>query len=350
MTPRLPVAGFAGTEYLSAGDSLDHYVNGLAWRLPRDLQVGDTFLRWDRRPKPDVVVRPGPGLLEGFVKLGDAPEDRILAYARKWGPLWLCEHGIHWRQCGPECYPRIDRNAGEWWSWDREYLEHWRALAREARAVVKVARALSNNKLPDVADWRDIPGQGERIQRIFLPLDDHQWVDDLAERTHAYGVEAGDDLEALELLDRELDAEERAREDYLSADEAYRWEREPGAGTVEIHRRLLALVLEKWLWRGGVLPAMYADGDHLSVRLGGYGLLGALAIQLLFDVCRTDGLAVCTSCGTPFLPLRRPRSDRNTYCRDCGRRASVRDAAARYRQARRLGRPGQASGERAGER
>ncbi len=77
---------------------------------------------------------------------------------------------------------------------------------------------------------------------------------------------------------------------------------------------------------------MYADGAKLLVRLGGYGLYGALAIQLMFNVCRTDGLAVCTSCGTPYLPSRKPRRDRNSYCAECGRKAAVRDAAARYRR------------------
>jgi DNA-directed RNA polymerase subunit RPC12/RpoP len=62
-------------------------------------------------------------------------------------------------------------------------------------------------------------------------------------------------------------------------------------------------------------------------------LIGAVAVQLLFDCSRTDGLAVCTSCGTPFLPgPRRPRRDRNIYCSDCGIKAASRDAAARYRQ------------------
>jgi hypothetical protein len=61
--------------------------------------------------------------------------------------------------------------------------------------------------------------------------------------------------------------------------------------------------------------------------------MGAIAVQLLFDCARTDGLAVCTSCGTPFLPgSRRPRRDRNVYCSDCGLTAATRDAAARYRQ------------------
>jgi hypothetical protein len=34
-------------------------------------------------------------------------------------------------------------------------------------------------------------------------------------------------------------------------------------------------------------------------------LFGQWSVQLLFECSRTDGLAVCTSCGTPFLPAAR---------------------------------------------
>jgi hypothetical protein len=70
-----------------------------------------------------------------------------------------------------------------------------------------------------------------------------------------------------------------------------------------------------------------------SIRLGGWSLYGAIAVQLVFEVSRTDGMVICTSCGTPFLPAtRRPRRDQNTDCLDCGKKAAARDAAARYRR------------------
>jgi len=95
-------------------------------------------------------------------------------------------------------------------------------------------------------------------------------------------------------------------------------------------------VLNHWLERAGVRPRLDWSQDKPQVQLGGGGLLGALVVQLLFDCSRTDGLAVCTSCGTPFLPaLRRPRRDHNPYCSDCGLKAAARDAAARYRQTER---------------
>ncbi len=48
---------------------------------------------------------------------------------------------------------------------------------------------------------------------------------------------------------------------------------------------------------------------------------------------KLGAVALCASCGTPFLPTgRRPRKDLNAYCSEWGLKAALRDAAARYRQ------------------
>jgi len=103
--------------------------------------------------------------------------------------------------------------------------------------------------------------------------------------------------------------------------------------SVEFQRSLLSAVLNYWLTVSSVRPRLHWSGTKPAVQLAGQGLFGALAVQLLFESSRTDGLAVCTWCGTPFLPpARRPRRDHNVYCSDCGLKAAQRDAAARYRQ------------------
>ncbi len=69
------------------------------------------------------------------------------------------------------------------------------------------------------------------------------------------------------------------------------------------------------------------------MQLGGDGLIGALAVQLFFACSQTGGPALCALCGTPFLPTgRRRRKDLNAYCWECGLKAALRDATARYRQ------------------
>lgn len=67
-------------------------------RLPDSVELdGDRLIyswKGKRIDKNGHWRRPGRHMLDAFVKLGTASEDRILAYARKWGPLHLCkEHG-----------------------------------------------------------------------------------------------------------------------------------------------------------------------------------------------------------------------------------------------------------------
>lgn len=59
-----------------------------------------------------------------------------------------------------------------------------------------------------------------------------------------------------------------------------------------------------------------ASGELFYV-LGGRGLLGAIAKHLVFAVMRGDGLEVCSGCGSPYTPSRKPRSDQRHFCSDC---------------------------------
>jgi hypothetical protein len=78
--------------------------------------------------------------------------------------------------------------------------------------------------------------------------------------------------------------------------------------SIAFQRQVFGEVLNYWLRLSRGHPHLNWTSDRPAVQLGGDGLMGALAVQLLFHCSRTDGLAVCTSCGTPFLPgARRPR-------------------------------------------
>jgi hypothetical protein len=102
---------------------------------------------------------------------------------------------------------------------------------------------------------------------------------------------------------------------------------------VEFQRQVVAGILNEWLIMAGVRPRLEWGRGNPQVQLGGDGLIGALAVQLFFACAQTGGLALCVSCGTPFLPTgRRRRKDLNAYCSECGLKAALRDAAARYRQ------------------
>src|SRR5438309_1146096 len=83
-----------------AEEILDHFVSGDSWRVPSTIRIDvvgrrapTPLLTWSGEP-PFREVHAGPGLLEDFLKLERAKDDAILRYARRWGPLWLCEHDL----------------------------------------------------------------------------------------------------------------------------------------------------------------------------------------------------------------------------------------------------------------
>src|SRR5205809_197357 len=95
---------------------------------------------WDFGPR----VQPGAPMLTEFVKLRDAPAERIRNYAARWGLLFICEHGLPithnppqasltddggWREeeggCAPLGFVETDGAV------IYEPLEAWRGFARE---------------------------------------------------------------------------------------------------------------------------------------------------------------------------------------------------------------------------
>ena len=107
----------------------------------------------------------------------------------------------------------------------------------------------------------------------------------------------------------------------------------------------LGHVLPLFSW-GGTGPALVTLGARVSwfnresqaewlpnmPLLQGTSLFGALAVQLLMAVSRTGGLAICSGCGAPYVPKRRPNPRRRRYCPQCGLKAAWRDAQAAQRR------------------
>jgi hypothetical protein len=352
-----------------SGEVLDSFVSGFEWAAPTRIELLDfdflempagklePMLRYSVA-EPLRRVHAGSGLLEDFLKLEVATDAAILAYARRWGPLWLCRaHSLPWRH-DPECQASISdwtREEDEIelidedhnrlrpedlpedisQTWYDELLSGWRALSRQARATIRLARRLHDGKLGHQADWDVLPFLQQPLVRLVVPRqsDPFATLDDIPDDAELQQVDAtGFDPGVTPAVadssdDLDSDPDERYRRRLAALG------RRRMANSIEFQRRLLGEVLNYWLELAGVRPRLDWSTAKPAVQLGGYGLIGALAVQLLFDCSRTDGLAVCTSCGTPFLPgPRRPRRDRNIYCSDCGIKAASRDAAARYRQ------------------
>jgi len=284
-------------------------------------------------------------MFENFVKLGKgvAPAEEILSYAKRWGVLGICEHGMPSshnppptpRQpavsgyihdvvygCVPVVAPDHLVSATSRWSsehtWCRppyskhhrrfyEPVEPWRHYARQARALLNIAACLYG--IPKTV------GQGVEARTVY-------------ERT----VGRPEDWQTVY--------------EWKTVKTPWWSQEELGIGYEIL---LVQKIVNEWLTLGNIHPQFYwSGGEHLTVedvlakpRLNlpqgaatitfvGGGLFGALALQLVLALSRTDGFAICHSCGGAYIPTRRPRSIRH-YCSRCGHKAAVRDAVWRHR-------------------
>jgi DNA-directed RNA polymerase subunit RPC12/RpoP len=245
-------------------------------------------------------------LLTDFVSLADTDDERILAFARRWGMLNICEHGLPiyhpWigeRRRYPCDWLDVDGSRKVFW----EPLAAWRRYAAEARALIKLSRRLHRGRLGELHDWQEVPGvQGTAYWETWS--------------------EAGHVPEDSALL-------------LIQDNWAFTLDETKLGRDVAFERRCLARSVEKWASDGGVKPILDWDGAKPRIELEGGGLFGALAVELLQAVGYPDTLAICDGCGKAFIPAMRPSTSRRNYCKDCGHRAAIRDAARRYRQRKR---------------
>ncbi len=263
--------GWEEAAIVDENGSIDRPVDAASIAVPAVIELSQNRdrLLW-QWGDGDSSTMPGPGMLDAFVHLTDAQPERIRDYARRWGILGICKHGLPATHnppppggIGPShqrtwCYPLgwVDERC----CW--EPIEAWRLFAAQARGLLNIAAQLHDDQPGRLEDWQNIYYQ----------------------------------------------------------------------------RACVAVIVNEWLGWGNVRPVFEWPIDRSpDVKLGGGALFRALAVQLMLSISRTDGLAICSACGIPYVPSRRPPQGRRNYCHECGIRAARRDASREYR--RRRGRP-----------
>jgi hypothetical protein len=245
------------------------------WAVPTTIELGasSTLLGWYWDGAPERWVKPGPTMLERFIGLRDASADRIVAYAREWGVLGICEHGV------PSSHNQtqdldiggvllgcegLGELAGEHWVF-REPIAAWHHFAGEAAEAALLAAAL-----------------------------------------RGYGRTREPSLHRR--LGMTLDLQSRLN----------RW-LELGAvkPTIVLHPD----------WMAGDPEAA------LLPTIGASGLFGALALQLALAGSGIVGLAPCAGCGEWFTPNFAPREGQRAWCPQphC-KKAKVAAASRAYRE------------------
>lgn len=101
--------------------------------------------------------------------------------------------------------------------------------------------------------------------------------------------------------------------------------------------QLVSLVLSAWL--AGVRVSMVWHARRPpEFRHQPGSVFGAVGLALSLAVSSVGGFAVCSECGRPYVPRRRPAAGRRRFCDPCRDvRAPQRAAEAAYRARRRAG-------------
>ena len=255
---------------------MDRPTGALAWAIAPDvtLEKGALIFRYPAERKKNTVypksgkAHPDARLLTWFIELAGASDERILAYARRYGRLGLCEHGELQHLANDDCLPT---RRGAMFA---EQLEHWRGKAIHARALLNaIAQFSKSGKVSDTT------------------------------------------LSALHPTLR-------------SSAAVLRKARLAGWSFILGWTRIW---LRAFRVRPEILYDRRAKRFHVRLR-GRPGLGSALALQIMTLACQSRGIAICSGCAQPFPPKRRPSLTRESYCPKCGIRAAWRDAQHRRRQ------------------
>ena len=254
--------------------------------VPSDVELEEDWLcwGWSVDVRQWTTRRPGPRILSDFVRLANGDGPQIRAYARQWGILGICKHGLPSSHAGNEggipCCQPLDRREDPAWCFDGwEPLERWRHFARQAQAMLNLAARLHTDQPRQPEDWQVVVHHPTQPVPWWHPSVEAEWI-------------------------------------------------------------LLSHVVGAWIQIGDVRPVMArgpTQGRHVEFGSSAAGprLFGTLACQLLFTITRETGVAVCSECAAIYTPTRQPRPDQRRYCRSCRADGVPQRDAQRDRQRRR---------------
>src|ERR1700693_3822057 len=125
--------------------------------IPGGITLTDGALIWDYAPsaKQEPIDRPAPKtLLNQFVKLWNAPKDRILRFARQNGILWLGKNGL-------PCQLDV---SGE------EPIDNWRRVSRRICAMLNIGSDLEKKSAIRIEEWKYVgPFDDVFLKRLRRP-------------------------------------------------------------------------------------------------------------------------------------------------------------------------------------
>jgi hypothetical protein len=260
------------------------------WGAPENLRLADGRVKWSSEGEWRQIDPP-TDLLDRVTRLVDADDETVADFARSYGLLLLCA-----RHRLPHTHSRIVGQRNVFSRYDCPIqggrnpfveVETYRALARKVRAIINLAAMLHMKKETDSKDWA-VLGYDEK------PI------------SH---------LGAWTWESTQPDSEEEARQE----------------------REVLGDLIDEWLDQCDLRPRFgWHEGRHFdgpSFQITAAGLRGAVAMNVVLAVTKSDGFALCTSCKGAYAPRQKPKTGRNNYCPGCRGPGRWRDAKRRARAA-----------------
>lgn len=252
----------------------------------QDVRIENKFLIWnfEHAPGTNLFEDKRLTILRKFIRLANGSNEKILAFAREYGPLGLCRCGVsfgHRDRDGNRCYrtyPARKKPKVHPPYLTRESIDGWRRYIKWAKGILTVARKLHRDEKANDMDWA--------------------WVMDLGSNCTNYPhiISLASNLENAPL----------------------------SANTLIDQKQRLSKVVNYLLDECEVGPSITWCKQNIKVAFGlrtpfGFGnrLLDAIVVQLFGAVLRVEGLANCSVCGIPYRPTRSPREGENHYCEDC---------------------------------
>lgn len=243
-----------------------------AYRLPESIQLKKGKLFW--QPAGATRVQPTVATFAGFVNLSEASDEKILAFAERWGPLEFFR-----AKKGEPC-------------------DEWRRLATVAGAVLRISQRHYDGERGRAEDWQIL----YRMSESNIPILIAAWE-------IRFGRGGKRDLERKKL--------------------GQMWWSSIRHHGLRLEKVLIQIIVNEWLERGQVCPALIGTARY-QIILRAEGLFGSLAVQLL-ELLGRGAISACSGCHKFYFPTIAPKAGQDRYCFKC-RETGVPVAAAMHRR------------------
>ena len=295
LDPASPLPAWAGLTDPETGQLRSSMPSDALWVAGR-VEINGGNLCFDWRA-PISHRRPPPTLLERFLRLRS--DDAILSFAERFGPL--APRGLYGAgqetDYGPPSSP-------DHWQKHRESLRAWRQYQSQLNVLLALVAAVREKESPAKETFAKLHKLG------ILPAVDRRTVSELGKLPPILT-----EWESRSLANRLT----TARLVFLQTIETY-----------VLHCGLRPALTLEWSRTGSRMELVFQDARADFIGAG-LSLFGALTVQLM-SAATGSALAICSACGSFFVPRRRrPAFGKRRYCRACGRTAALRDAKADYR-------------------